>query len=512
MVELKINPRDYQKSILETCKKNSCLVVLPTGTGKTLIALLLSIYKFEKEPLKKILFLAPTRPLVEQHLEYFKKYLPDGWADLQIFTGKTPASQRRKIWQNAEIIFSTPQCIGNDLKKNLYDLSDVSLLIQDECHRCLKNYAYTLISQKYKEQNDSPHVLGMTASPGSDRATIEKVCKNLGIENVEIRTRESEDVKPYLQELDYEKIDIEFPSEFEEIRVLLNELYEDKVKELRSMKVFFGYPTKTSLLECQKKLFARLNGGDKNPLYFSAISSCSQAIKIQHAIELLETQTVSSFINYLKEIFKQASEKSSKSVQKLSKDLRFAKAYTLATTLDLEHPKLDKIKEILTDLIDKNPKSKVIIFAQFRETVKKICDSLSKDKRMKPGIFVGQTKKEHDGGKSVTGLNQKEQKEIVSKFSSGEINILCATSIAEEGLDIPEVNEVIFYEPVPSAIRKIQRAGRTARLFPGKLKILVTKNTRDQSYHYAAQAKEKRMHKALNQIKEDMEEGQKKLF
>ena len=95
--------------------------------------------------------------------------------------------------------------------------------------------------------------------------------------------------------------------------------------------------------------------------------------------------------------------------------------------------------------------------------------------------------------KGETGLSQKEQQEIIKQFSLGEINILCATSIGEEGLDIPEVNAVIFYEPVPSAIRKIQRAGRTARLMPGELIILVTKNTRDEAYYWASFHKEKKM-------------------
>ena len=101
------------------------------------------------------------------------------------------------------------------------------------------------------------------------------------------------------------------------------------------------------------------------------------------------------------------------------------------------------------------------------------------------------------------------QKEMIEKFKAGEINVLVATSIAEEGLDIPEVNEVIFYEPIPSAIRKIQRTGRTARLSKGALKILVTKNTLDEIFHYAAYHKEKRMHKAIDEIKKEFENGEK---
>ena len=92
---------------------------------------------------------------------------------------------------------------------------------------------------------------------------------------------------------------------------------------------------------------------------------------------------------------------------------------------------------------------------------------------------------------------------MIEKFRAGEINVLVATSIAEEGLDIPEVNEVIFYEPIPSAIRTIQRTGRTARLSKGKLKILVTKKTLDEVFHYAAYHKEKKMYKAIETIKQN---------
>ncbi len=510
-----ITPRDYQTAILETCTKKDCLVILPTGTGKTLIAIMLAIERFEKFPLKKVIILAPTRPLVEQHFKSFQENLPEDWANMQIFTGKTPSEERKKIWQTAEFIFSTPQCISNDLKKNLYTLEDVALLIFDECHRCLKNYSYNFIAQKYKAQAINKKILGLTASPGSDKETITKVCKNLGIQEVEIRTRESEDVKPYLQKLEFEKIDVDFPSEFEEIRYLLKQIYDEKVDELKTRKVLFTYASKTTLLETQKKIFRALNSGTRSPNLMIAVSACAVAIKIQHALELLETQTLESFISYMKNLFKQAEQKKSKGVQRLVKDSRFAKAYTLATIINFEHPKLHKLKEIIKEQFQKNPNSKILIFSQFRDTVKKISETLNQIPHIKSGIFVGQAKKIHETGKTstTTGLKQSEQKQMINDFSSGKINTLVATSIAEEGLDIPEVSEVIFYEPIPSAIRSIQRRGRTARLKPGALKILITKNTRDQSYHYASRAKEKKMHQAIDEIKNELaEDKQKKLF
>ena len=376
-------------------------------------------------------------------------------------------------------------------------------MVVDECHRCLKNYAYNNIAQRYKAQATNPRVLALTASPGGDKKTIQQVCENLGIKAIEIRTRDSPDVKPYLQELEFEKIEVIFPPEFVEIKVLLETIFNRKVSELKHRRVLFGYASKTMLLKLQGRLMKEIKKKkDLNKML--AVSATATALKISHALTLLETQTISSFIAYMKDLYKQASEKKSRGVQKLVADPAFSKAYTLSQTLNQEHPKLAKLEEIVKKQFSEESNSKIIIFAQFRETVRTISETLNKIEGINADNFVGQAIKDHGKGRK-TGLKQKEQKEMVEKFKEGKINILVATSIAEEGLDIPEVNEVIFYEPIPSAIRKIQRAGRTARLSKGKLKILVTKKTLDETFHYAAHHKEKRMHSAINQIKKDFE-------
>src|SRR3989338_7267791 len=177
-----VSPRDYQEKIFKTCIGKNCLVVLPTGLGKTLIALMLSIQRIKEFPSEKILFLAPTRPLAEQHLKYFQKHLSELFADMRLFTGSVSPKERKKIWVSANIIFSTPQCIANDLKNNLYDLSGVCLLVEDEAHRCLKNYDYNFVAQKYKQQSKNPRILGLTASPGSEFSKVQEICKNLSIE------------------------------------------------------------------------------------------------------------------------------------------------------------------------------------------------------------------------------------------------------------------------------------------------------------------------------------------
>ena len=507
-----ITPRIYQERIFETCTRKNCLVVLPTGMGKTLIALMLTIERMKKFPGEKAVFLAPTKPLAEQHLEYFKKNLPELFGSMELFTGEVAPEKRRECWDSADIVFSTPQCVANDVKKGLYGLEDVCLLIEDEAHRCIKNYSYNYLAKTYMETSRHPRVLGLTASPGSEASKIKEICKNLSIDEVELRTRESPDVSPYLQELKIERVIVDLPSSMLGIRSALLRLFQGYVDELRHRKVFFGPPTKTELIKLQKRLFLSIAKGNHNYNNLLAVSACAQAVKLQHALELLETQTLQGFHKYLKELMNQATKKKNKGATRLIAKPEFTFALTTSERLlgaGFEHPKIARLKEIVESEFAKNEDAKLIIFSQFRETARILCKMLNSIKGARAKMFVGQAKKETSDGE-VSGLTQKEQKEIIREFSSREINILCATSIGEEGLDIPEVNVVVFYEPVASAIRAIQRAGRTARLMKGKIIMLITKDTRDEAYFYASRAKEKRMHTAISSIKEGLKNKSRK--
>ena len=505
-----ISPREYQQKIFETCINKNCLVVLPTGLGKTLIALMLSIERMKKYPGEKVVFLAPTKPLAEQHMTYFTKHLPELFADMQLFTGLVKAEQRKKIWRTSDIIFSTPQCVANDVKNNLYSLKEVCLLIEDEAHRCIRNYDYNYLADNYQKNSSHPRILGLTASPGNEKSRIKEICRNLFIEEVELRTRDSGDVKEYLQELKFEKVVVNFPPEFEEIRALLRKIFDSFIVELKNRRLLFGNYSKTGLIELQKKIMHSISMGNKNFNYLLGASTCASAIKIQHALELLETQTLSSFNDYLKDLLYQAEKKKSKGVVKLVSKPEFNKAYAKSNellALKTEHPKINELMKIIKYEKSKNNNMKIIIFTQFRNTATIISRKMNEIQGICSKVFVGQAKKSNYG--ENTGLSQKEQKKMINDFSSGEINILCATSIGEEGLDIPEVNAVIFYESVPSAIRKIQRSGRTARLMKGKLIMLITKGTRDETFYYVSRQREKRMQSAIDSIKEDFSNGKR---
>lgn len=381
-------------------------------------------------------------------------------------------------------------------------------MIEDEAHRCLKNYDYVFIAQTYLKEAANPRILGLTASPGADAPIIREVCKNLGIEAVEVRTRESSDVKPYLQELRTEVINIDLPEEFVKIRDILREIYKKKIEELKNRRLLFAPATKKNILDLQHRIMGAISSGDRHFNVLRGASVCAQAIKLQHAIELIETQGTNPFYNYMKELFDQAAKGKSKAVQQLVKQHEFNVAYSSVSELiskGIEHPKIAKLKEIVEKEFKEKPKSRIIVFAHFRETVTNLCKMLNSIDGVNARVFVGQARREEGG------LTQKEQQAIIEDFKRGIVNILVATSIGEEGLDLPEVNCVIFYEPVPSAIRKIQRTGRTARLMPGKLIMLVTRKTHDEAYHWAAIAKERKMNGILSNINEHLKDKKEQL-
>ena len=159
------------------------------------------------------------------------------------------------------------------------------------------------------------------------------------------------------------------------------------------------------------------------------------------------------------------------------------------------HPKTEKVYSLVTQQLEEKPHSKILIFTEFRDTVENIVANLQSIEKAEVDKFIGQSSR----GKRK-GMNQKQQLEQLKRFRSGEINVLVATSVGEEGLDVPSADLVLLYEPVPSAIRAIQRRGRTARQSDGTVKTLIAKNTRDEFVHSAAKIREERMYVLLERI------------
>ncbi|AEH07548.1 DEAD/DEAH box helicase [Methanothermococcus okinawensis] len=485
--------RIYQQVIVANALKKNTLCVLGTGLGKTAIATLTIAGMLSKKD-GKVLIVAPSRPLVEQHYNSLKNFLNIDEDKIIVLTGKIAPSKRKKMWEEGQIFIATPQIVENDIVANRVNTNDFMLLIADEAHHTTGNHSYTFVASVFRNK---AHVLGLTASPGSNIDKILEICENLGIEHVEIRTYDDADVRDYVKTVKLRPVKVELPKEYEECINLLRSAFKERLKVLRDNKIIYSTNiNKSELLMLQKKIMTIPDNSK-----YELIKMASEAIKLDYAIETLECQGKDAFLNYYERLGSQ----NTKSAKAVVRDSKVLKAVYKLRTSEIEHPKMKKLVEIVNRILNKkdedknqnkkeNNKEKIIIFAQYRDTVDKIVKTLESN-----GInaipFVGQSNKD---GK---GMSQKKQVEAVEKFKNDDnINVLVSTSVSEEGIDIISVNNVIFYEPVPSEIRFIQRRGRASRGEGGECIILITKNSRDEGYYWSAINKERKMKNILKDM------------
>jgi len=501
--------RAYQENIFINCLNTNCLVVIPTGLGKTIIALMLAIYKLSEAPYSKIIFLAPTKPLVNQHYKSFLDLTVIPEEELKAITGTTTPDKREEIWKDLRIAFMTPQVLQNDIISNLYSLKDVSLIIFDECHRAIGDYAYCFIAKKYIESSKNPQILGLTASPGSTEGKINEIIKNLFIDRVEIRTEQDSDVKPYVYKVDNKWIKVKLPSEFMDIKKIIIEKLRATYKWLKQQELLNSSDvtkvTRKDLLALDKVINGKISASradEEKFQLFNAKKLVANAIRLTHMDELIETQGVSALDDYMKKNIKKIKQNTAnKSLKELFRDSGIKRVLELIEANKLKgivHPKLEKLAEVLHNQIIQNGDSRVLVFCHFRDSVNNIVKYIERDKIIKVHKFVGQATRSSD-----KGLTQKEQIQLLEDFKEGTYNTLIATSVGEEGLDIAECDLVIFYDIVPSAVRSIQRRGRTGRKKEGKVLILMAEGTRDEGYYWAEKGKERVMKKSLKTMKEN---------
>ncbi|MEM3753356.1 MAG: helicase-related protein [Candidatus Micrarchaeaceae archaeon] len=500
--EKAVEDRLYQNKILERARQCNTLIVLPTALGKTVIALLLAIEKAEEG---KILFLAPTRPLVQQHHQTF---LDKTWFDeneLVLVTGRYPPNHRTALYSKAKVVFATPQCVWNDLKSGLLKLDNVSLIIFDEAHRARGNYAYVGIATYYFRQCRKPLVLGLTASPGGSEEKIAEVCRNLGIIAIEHRTDEDKDVKPYIQPIEVEWRRVKPPEQYLAVRDKLRQMLVERVKGLQALGVLTdkqpAFITRRDLVELNEELQRRLGGGEGGYLYQLKVQATA-ALSIAHMIELIESQGPETLEAFIEKSLKRMAMEGSRGHKSILNDSLFIEARkALRSCMATQNPKVNELVKVLEAQLQAKPNSRLIVFTQYRDTVNALTKALNNNSKLKVERFVGQGEREGD-----PGMSQEQQREVLEKLRSGETNVLVATSIAEEGLDIPEVDHVVFYEPVPSEIRYIQRRGRTGRRVAGKVTILIAEDTVDEAFYWSSISRARKMKRIISQLNRKLPE------
>ncbi|MGY5858091.1 MAG: ERCC4 domain-containing protein [Candidatus Thorarchaeota archaeon] len=509
-----VDYRSYQVTLADVATRESTMIVLSTGLGKTVIAALVAAKRLSKIPNSKVLFLAPSRPLVDQQARFLKRVLDLEEGLVVCLTGQDSPDSRRSSWHEARVIVMTPQALQNDLIQSSYDLSEVSLVVFDEAHRGVGNYAYTFVAELYERHGRDVRSLGITASPGHQAEHIKTVCENLRLTHVEVRSESSKDVKEYIVSVDSEVHYIRLPPEIEVLRDILYSIMNDYREPI--VEHGFRLPegrrlTRNEILRTQSAVRKEIGSYTKPPrALFFVIRNLTALIRTVHLLEFVGTQGLMPTQRYIQGIYEEIrNKKTSKGVQDLVSKSEFQQFESLLNALiakGYRHPKADALLEIVSDQLSTDLDSRILIFTRFRDTAVEVTETLNQLDDARVSRFVGQSSRGKD-----KGFSQKKQVEVLEGFRNNEFNILVATQVGEEGLDIPECNLVIFYDCVPSVVPYIQRKGRTGRRAPGRVVIFVAKETHDEFYHWSVMSKLKKMPKALEEAEDNEKEKQTSL-
>jgi len=486
--------RQFQADIAMEALSGNSLVVTPTGLGKTIIAALVIAERLAQVG-GKALIVAPSRPLADQHALTLDAVLTTG--STVCLTGSESQRKRAGRWGTRRIFAATPQVAVNDLKRGLLP-SDLTVVVFDEAHRAVGDYSYVSLAKDIRAICPDALYLGITASPGHEIEHIEEVCANLFIKNVILRSRDDPDVAPYVQKTDIDWIEVQ-PSEIiNKVSGYMTAYYIERLNKIRR----FGFlrQRKNTQVRIQDlnaasgQIFAMRKQG-RAPYLFQASRQVALARTAHHAILCIERQGVDSFVRFLEPKLKPGRSRFEATFvndQKVKRAFNAAKRWKGPS-----HPKLEPLVRTVKEQVARKPDSKIIVFAELRDTVEFLV-KLFKAEGVNVEHFVGQGTRQ--GRK---GMTQKEQRESLARFSSSVFQVMCATSIAEEGLDVPQVDLVIFYEPVASDVRLIQRKGRTGRDAPGRVVILTTDKTADERYLWSGLKREKRMKRLVRKMADE---------
>ena len=515
--------RQYQRSIVESALYQNTLVVLPTGLGKTFIAAVVMYNYYRWFPGGKIIFMAPTKPLVEQQVKACHQIMSVPLEVTARLDGSIKAVQRKVLWKERQLFFCTPQTFRNDIAKGYVDVRKIVCLVFDEAHRASGNYAYTVVTQQIIQQNRHFRILALSATPGSTKDGVQHVIDNLLISNIEVRGDNDPDVKKHTHTklMDFVNVKQKASGAVARLRMQWIEIIRPLVRRLAAKHILFNSNpeqiTKANAWRSMKAFQDRFYNGQLPPGITgqeakSLLGQLSFLISLGHANDLLKNHGLESFIDNLSKLNQKVQNTSGSSYKReIVNGLRFQRLFKEARDVQSrggeQHPKVLALIDLLTDHFNRakqcGRETKAIIFTEWRSSVDNIIDELEHLKPLvKPSGFVGQAgsstsatgskkkkgrkkkgAKSSESGTTTTtkrekgkGMTQKEQQRVMQEFRDGKLNVLVCTSIGEEGLDIGSVDLIISFDAVGSPTRMVQRFGRTGRKRSGRIVVLMTED------------------------------------
>ena len=497
--------REYQFRIVNEALFQNTLVCLPTGLGKTFIAAVIMLNFYRWFPKSKVIFIAHTRALVCQQIEACHTMAGIPKEDMCELTGQVNPTVRVESWLSKRVFFLTPQVLTNDIARHICPAASIRCIIFDEAHKAQGNSPYVQVMQSVSKYTHRFRSIGLTASPGRTLKAIQTVIDNLHISRIEVRTESDPDVKPYLHNKTSDVVVVPLGPAVQSIKEQFLPFLRYHINKLVTMKFFYDRGAEGvspfQLLASREKMRASQGQYDPNNVA-AAESSFAAAIVLSKAYYQLVTQGIAPFERDVKRITEEGMRPTAPRYKRemvLSEEWKVFMAFVdksfAETTKDagLGHPKMMKLKEVISDHFARHSgtSTRVIVFATFRETVKEITHMLSFARGVHPVAFVGQST-----GRSGSGLKQKDQLDTLNKFRGGTFNVLVATVIGEEGLDIGEVDLIVCYDCNSSPTRLIQRFGRTGRKRDGRVVVLVAEGE-EQKMHEKSMAQSRLIQRSL---------------
>ncbi|OWF50822.1 Fanconi anemia group M protein [Mizuhopecten yessoensis] len=515
--------RDYQFNICQQVIYKNTMVTLPTGLGKTFIAAV-AMYNFYRwYPQGKVVFMAPTKPLVAQQIEACYNIMGIPQADTAEMTGNMAPTERKRTWMEKRVFFLTPQVLTNDLSRGTCPAVRVRCLVVDEAHKALGNHAYCQVVRELVKYTENFRILALSATPGSDIKAVQQVLSNLLISHIEIRTEDSIDIKQFSHERKVEKIVVPLGDELTLVKKTYIQVMDVVVNRLKRQGVLYKRETtsfsKFLILKARDAFRQNPPQQMQRSQYGAVEGDLALAMSLYHGFELLQLHGQRSLYNYLESIVsgekghgrtRTELMKNANFVEMMEKlrstfvsdpNIRLSQKYK--DGFKTGHPKMEKLEEVVVNhfnnflkggsVEEKSQATRVMIFSQYRDSVSEITEILKQHQPLvKVMSFIGQS----SAGKATKGFTQKEQLKVMKDFREGSYNTLVSTCVGEEGLDIGEVDLIVCFDAHKSPIRLVQRMGRTGRKRQGRIVMLVTEGKEEQIYNQSQYAK-KSIHKAI---------------
>ncbi|XP_028995412.1 Fanconi anemia group M protein isoform X2 [Betta splendens] len=512
--------RGYQLKMSEAALFQNTLVCLPTGLGKTFIASVVMYNFYRWYPTGKIVFMAPTKPLVSQQIEACYKVMGIPQEHMAELTGSTVARQRQEVWRSKRVFFLTPQVMVNDLSRDTCPAQQVKCVVIDEAHKALGNHAYCQVVRQLSSQTLQFRILALSATPGGDTKSVQSVISNLLISHIELRSEESPDILAHSHQRSVEKVVVPLGEALSAYQARYLQVLEKFISRLVQNRVM-GHKDLRTLTKYQL-ILARDQFRKNPPAHIQGLQQgmlegdFALCISLYHGYELLMQMGLRSLFFYIQGIM-DGSREMTRARNELQRTPSFMDLYSdMEKTFvkpsagpdepfNYSHPKLEKLEEVVlqhfrlwaeSSANNNGPQAvstRVMIFSSFRESVQEIAAMLNHHTPLiRVMTFMGQA----SAGKGVKGFTQKEQLEVVHRFRQGGFNTLVSTCVGEEGLDIGEVDLIVCFDAQKNPIRLVQRMGRTGRKRQGRIVVILAEGREERTYNQS-QSNKRSIYKAI---------------